>query len=41
MRRIGLILFLPLMLFGCMQSKNIDEYAYVLNVGVERGTTMP
>ena len=24
-----------------MQSKNIDEYAYVLNVGVERGTTMP
>ncbi len=41
MRRIGLILLLPLMLYGCMQSKNIDEYAYVLNVGVERGTTMP
>lgn len=37
-----LILFLCLtLLFGCIQSKNIDEYAYVLNVGVERGTTMP
>ncbi|MBQ1821351.1 MAG: hypothetical protein II117_07105 [Clostridia bacterium] len=42
MRRFRLILFcLALLTFGCMQSKNIDEYAYVLNVGVERGTTMP
>ena len=41
MRRIPLILLLCTMLLGCMQSKNIDEYAYVLNVGVERGTTMP
>lgn len=40
MRRI-LILFGSLLLLGCMQSKNIDEYAYVLNIGVERGTTMP
>jgi len=41
MRRFPLILLLCAMLLGCMQSKNIDEYAYVLNVGVERGTTMP
>ena len=41
MRRIPLILLLSTLLLGCMQSKNIDEYAYVLNVGVERGTTMP
>ncbi len=41
MRRIPLILLCLLQLLGCMQSKNIDEYAYVLNVGVERGTTMP
>ena len=41
MRRIPLILLFCAMLLGCMQSKNIDEYAYVLNVGVERGTTMP
>lgn len=41
MRRIGPILIFCLLLCGCMQSKNIDEYAYVLNVGVERGTTMP
>ncbi len=41
MRRILLILFCLIPLLGCMQSKNIDEYAYVLNVGVERGTTMP
>lgn len=42
MRRIRLTaLFALLLLCGCMQSKNIDEYAYVLNVGVERGTTMP
>ena len=41
MRRIPLILLLCTLLLGCMQSKNIDEYAYVLNVGVERGTTMP
>ncbi len=41
MRRICLILALLLPFAGCMQSKNIDEYAYVLNVGVERGTTMP
>jgi len=40
-RRILLILFCLIPLLGCMQSKNIDEYAYVLNVGVERGTTMP
>ncbi len=42
MRRIRLIpLCILLFLCGCMQSKNIDEYAYVLNIGVERGTTMP
>lgn len=42
MRRIRLIpLCAMLFVCGCMQSKNIDEYAYVLNVGVERGTTMP
>ena len=41
MCRIRLILPAVLLLLGCMQSKNIDEYAYVLNVGVERGTTMP
>lgn len=41
MRRFILILLCLLLLSGCMQSKNIDEYAYVLNVGVERGTTMP
>ncbi len=41
MRRIGMILLCAACLCGCMQSKNIDEYAYVLNVGVERGTTMP
>lgn len=42
MRSIRLIpLCAMLLLCGCMQSKNIDEYAYVLNVGVERGTTMP
>ncbi len=41
MRRFGLILFCAALLCGCMQSKNIDEYAYVLNIGVERGTTMP
>ena len=41
MRRFILILLFLLLLSGCMQSKNIDEYAYVLNVGVERGTTMP
>ena len=41
MRRFCLILLCLLPITGCMQSKNIDEYAYVLNVGVERGTTMP
>ncbi len=41
MRRILLILCCIPLLCGCMKSKNIDEYAYVLNVGVERGTTMP
>lgn len=42
MRRLCLILLTLLLLpLGCMQSKNIDEYAYVLNVGVERGTTLP
>ena len=40
MRRCCMIA-LCLLLCGCMQSKNLDEYAYVLNVGVERGTTMP
>ncbi len=42
MRRVRLTALCALLLFsGCMQSKNIDEYAYVLNIGVERGTTMP
>ena len=41
MRRRCLILLCLLLFGGCMQSKNIDEYAYVLNVGVERGSTMP
>ena len=41
MRRLTLLLLCALPLCGCMQSKNIDEYAYVLNIGVERGTTMP
>lgn len=41
MRRLCLIAALLLPVLGCMQSKNIDEYAYVLNVGVERGMTMP
>ena len=41
MRRICLILLCLLPFAGCMRSKNIDTYAYVLNVGVERGTTMP
>ncbi len=42
MRRIRLsALCVLLLLCGCMQSKNIDEYAYVLNIGVERGTTLP
>lgn len=34
-----LILLLPLC--GCMHAKSLDSYAYVLNIGVERGTTMP
>ncbi len=41
MRRLILTLSACLLLTGCMHSKNLDEYAYVLNVGVERGTTMP
>lgn len=41
MRRILLTLLPLLLAAGCMHSKNLDEYAYVLNVGVERGTTMP
>ncbi len=41
MRRIVLVLCLLILCTGCMHSKNLDEYAYVLNVGVERGTTMP
>ncbi len=41
MRRIFMILLCCTLFLGCMQSKNIDEYAYVLNIGVERGTTMP
>ena len=34
-----LILCLPLC--GCMRGKSIDAYAYILNIGVEKGTTMP
>ncbi|MBR0507759.1 MAG: hypothetical protein IJJ86_04040 [Clostridia bacterium] len=43
MRRVCLMLLLLALLLptGCMQSRNLDEYAYILNVGVERGTTMP
>lgn len=43
MRRIRLILILCMLLLptGCMRSKNLDEYAFILNVGVERGTSMP
>ncbi len=41
MRRIIPLLLCCLLSVGCMHSKNLDEYAYVLNVGVERGTTMP
>lgn len=41
MRRIIPLCLCCLLFFGCMHSKNLDEYAYVLNVGVERGTTMP
>jgi len=42
MRRIGIMLILCALLpLGCMRSKNLDAYAYVLNVGVERGSTMP
>ena len=26
---------------GCMHSKNLDEYAYVLNIGVPWGTWWP
>ena len=36
-----MMLLSALLCAGCMHSKNLDEYAYVLNVGVERGTTMP
>ncbi|MBQ4423706.1 MAG: hypothetical protein II872_05240 [Clostridia bacterium] len=43
MRRIRLTLTLLILLLatGCVRSRNLDEYAYILNVGVERGTTMP
>ena len=41
MRRLLLTLLSVLLCTGCMHSKHLDEYAYVLNVGVERGTTMP
>ena len=41
MRRLLMMLLSALLCAGCMHSKNLDEYAYVLNVGVERGTTMP
>ena len=34
-------LTLLLSLCGCMQMKSIDSCAYVLNIGVERGTAMP
>lgn len=39
LRVIALILLLSLC--GCMQQKSIDTDAYVLNIGVERGSTMP
>ena len=41
MRRILLILLALLPFAGCVHSKSLDEYAYVLNIGVEPGTTMP
>lgn len=42
MRRIFVILLALLLCgVGCVHSKNLDEYAYVLNIGVEPGTTMP
>lgn len=41
MRRLLIVFVSALLCAGCMHSKNLDEYAYVLNVGVERGTTMP
>ena len=41
MRKRILCLMLLSLLCGCMQPKSIDSYAYVLNIGVEKGTTMP
>ncbi len=41
MRRIFVILLALLCSVGCVHSKSLDEYAYVLNIGVEPGTTMP
>ena len=42
MRRIFVILLALLLCgVGCVHSKSLDEYAYVLNIGVEPGTTMP
>lgn len=41
MRRLCLMLALLLLPIGCMPSQNLDDYAYVLNIGAERGTTMP
>ena len=41
MRKRLALLILCLPLCGCMHAKSIDAYAFVLNVGVEKGTTMP
>ena len=35
------MMFTLLLVCGCMQQKSIDSYAYVLNIGVEQGSTMP
>ena len=34
-------LILCLSFLGCMHAKSLDAYAFVLNIGVEKGTTMP
>ncbi len=41
MRRIVIALCCLLLTAGCMHSKHLDEYAYAVDIGVERGTTMP
>ena len=42
MRRLkAILLILLLPLCGCMHAKTLDAYAYVLNIGVEKGTDMP